>query len=154
MYFLEFGKLKQDARHSHVTVVMKFLLSTPTAIGGFARQAGCRRAWKGTDQARRWAGTYEAYAEALMRRPTSKTSAGGGQPARNASRTNSAGEYEEPATARTLSFPALGLDLPFVKALQKAFPNVQQPTDIQAQLIPEILAGKDVLLRDATGSGK
>lgn len=53
-----------------------------------------------------------------------------------------------------LSFESLGLGLPFIKVLQKAFPKVETPTDIQAQLIPAILGTQDVLLKDVTGSGK
>jgi len=76
--------------------------------------------------------TYEANAESLARRKMT----------------------EEGSEERGLSFAALGLDAGFVKALHSAFPNVQEPTAVQAKLIPEILAGKDILLKDATGTGK
>lgn len=76
--------------------------------------------------------TYEAYAEALARR----------KPA------------EEGLGERRLSFAALGFEPTFVTALQKAFPNVQEPTAVQEKLIPEILSGKDILLKDGTGTGK
>lgn len=76
--------------------------------------------------------TYEAYTESLARRKMA----------------------EEGSEERRVSFTALGLDARFVKALHSAFPNVQEPTAVQAKLIPEILAGKDILLKDATGTGK
>jgi len=76
--------------------------------------------------------TYEAYTESLARRKMA----------------------EEGSEERRVSFAALGLDARFVKALHSAFPNVQEPTAVQAKLIPEILAGKDILLKDATGTGK
>ncbi|PPQ62986.1 hypothetical protein CVT24_006092, partial [Panaeolus cyanescens] len=53
-----------------------------------------------------------------------------------------------------LSFEALGLDKKFVAALRTAFPDVIQPTEVQEKLIPELLGGKDILLKDCTGSGK
>jgi hypothetical protein len=52
------------------------------------------------------------------------------------------------------SFHALGLKEDVLKALADAFPNVQQPTKTQAEFIPAVLSGKDVLLKDQTGSGK
>jgi superfamily II DNA/RNA helicase len=76
--------------------------------------------------------TYEAHAESLARRKTT----------------------EEGSEERRPSFAALGLDVNFVKALHSSFPNVQEPTAVQAKLIPEILGGKDILLKDATGMGK
>ena len=76
--------------------------------------------------------TYETYAESLARRkPT-----------------------EEDWRERRLSFAALGFAPTFINALQKAFPSVQEPTNVQEKLIPEILSGKDILLKDATGTGK
>lgn len=76
--------------------------------------------------------TYEAHAESLAKRKLA----------------------EEGSGERRLSFTAMGLEATFVKALQKAFPNVQEPTVVQEKLIPEILSGKDILLKDATGTGK
>lgn len=55
--------------------------------------------------------------------------------------------------ART-TFADLGLHPPIIAALKSAFPNVQYPTEAQAKYIPAILSGKDVLLKDETGSGK
>ena len=52
------------------------------------------------------------------------------------------------------SFSRIGLSLPLEKALHKAFPNVQYPTAIQRKVIPAIYKGHDVLLKDATGTGK
>ncbi|KAF8647905.1 hypothetical protein AX16_006437 [Volvariella volvacea WC 439] len=52
------------------------------------------------------------------------------------------------------TFEDLGLHPPIVAALRSAFPNVTGPTETQAQFIPAILSGRDVLLKDVTGSGK
>ncbi|KAJ7706294.1 P-loop containing nucleoside triphosphate hydrolase protein [Mycena rosella] len=52
------------------------------------------------------------------------------------------------------SFGALGLHPPIVSALRTAFPNIKDPTENQAVLIPALLAGHDVFLEDQTGSGK
>ncbi|KAF8973692.1 P-loop containing nucleoside triphosphate hydrolase protein [Flammula alnicola] len=99
--------------------------------------------------------TYEAYAESLMKRKSTVDA----KNKLNATVTEHeheeehGHELEEEHQAR-LSFPALGFDSGFVRALQTAFPNVNEPTAIQEKLIPEILSGKDILLRDATGSGK
>ncbi|THH06812.1 hypothetical protein EW145_g3823 [Phellinidium pouzarii] len=41
-----------------------------------------------------------------------------------------------------------------VKALGKAFPDVKRPTLSQAEFIPAILKGQDVVLQDETGTGK
>ncbi|KAM6498394.1 P-loop containing nucleoside triphosphate hydrolase protein [Amanita muscaria] len=54
----------------------------------------------------------------------------------------------------SVSFEELGLHPPIVTALRRAFRNVIHPTESQAQFIPAVLSGKDVLLRDLTGSGK
>ena len=52
------------------------------------------------------------------------------------------------------SFESLGLDAAFMRAVQKAYPNVKTPTDTQAQLISAILGTQDILVKDVTGSGK
>lgn len=52
------------------------------------------------------------------------------------------------------SFRSVGVEPSLVKALRKAFPNVRRPTAVQARLIGEILEGRDILLKDDTGSGK
>lgn len=51
-------------------------------------------------------------------------------------------------------FETLGLHPPIVAALQKAFPHIKGPTAAQEKFIPAILGDKDVLLKDATGTGK
>lgn len=52
------------------------------------------------------------------------------------------------------SFETIGLRPAIVSALLKAFPNVQRPTNAQAEFIPAIMSGSDVLLKDETGTGK
>jgi hypothetical protein len=112
-----------------VTCVMKLLSSSSISrVVRFTR-------WKMHGQVwgiRGMSSTYEAYAESLAKRKLA----------------------EEGSGERRLSFTAMGMDATFVKALQKAFPNVQEPTVVQEKLIPEILSGKDILLKDATGTGK
>ena len=53
-----------------------------------------------------------------------------------------------------VNFEDLGLHPPIVAALRRAFPNLARPTEAQAKFIPAILNGKDILLKDSTGSGK
>lgn len=53
-----------------------------------------------------------------------------------------------------LTFEELGVREPIVKALQVAYPDVRFPTTSQSEFIPAILSGRDVLLKDATGTGK
>lgn len=57
-------------------------------------------------------------------------------------------------TGGRVTFEQLGLHPPIVSSLRQAFPDVKYPTEVQAKFIPAVLAGKDVLLKDATGSGK
>ena len=52
------------------------------------------------------------------------------------------------------SFEAIGIDRMVARALGSAFPNIQRPTAAQAQFIPAVLQGKDVLLKGETGTGK
>ncbi len=47
----------------------------------------------------------------------------------------------------------MGIKEAICKALQQNF-NITKPTPCQQQLIPPILSGNDVLIRDLTGSGK
>jgi superfamily II DNA/RNA helicase len=51
-------------------------------------------------------------------------------------------------------FTALGLRPQIIDALQKAFPNVQAPTKVQQKFITAVNDGMDVMLKDATGTGK
>ena len=48
----------------------------------------------------------------------------------------------------------LGVPASVSAALRTVFPHIAKPTKTQAQLIPAILPGKDVLLKDHTGTGK
>ncbi|CAA7259950.1 unnamed protein product [Cyclocybe aegerita] len=63
-------------------------------------------------------------------------------------------EHRRPTRQPNASFRTLGFDPQFMKALQTAFPNVKRPTAVQEKLILEILGGRDILLKDDTGSGK
>ncbi len=55
-------------------------------------------------------------------------------------------------TAARTTFSALGLPALLVKALARA--GITAPTAVQAAVIPDALAGRDILGRAATGSGK
>ncbi|KAL0951341.1 hypothetical protein HGRIS_008045 [Hohenbuehelia grisea] len=59
-----------------------------------------------------------------------------------------------PTPSEPVTFESIGIRRPIVKALAAAFPNVQSPTPMQQRFIPALLSGKDVLLKDETGSGK
>jgi ATP-dependent RNA helicase DeaD len=50
------------------------------------------------------------------------------------------------------TFKELGLSEPLVEALQHL--GYEQPTPIQEQAIPELLAGRDVIGQAQTGTGK
>ncbi len=52
----------------------------------------------------------------------------------------------------TISFESLGVSEARVKKLEKL--GFDQPTDVQAQAIPELLKGKDVVGQSQTGTGK
>jgi len=83
----------------------------------------------------RWMSTtYDEYAKTMARRPTASV--------------------EQKVERQKLTFPTLGLEPKFVKALQTAFPKVEGPTEVQERLLPEVLGNKDILLKDITGSGK
>ena len=56
----------------------------------------------------------------------------------------------QPAQAQT--FAALGVPAPFVDALARR--GITTPTPIQAATLPDSLAGRDLLGRGRTGSGK
>ena len=58
------------------------------------------------------------------------------------------------ADSEPVNFEDLGLHPPIVTALRHAFPNLGRPTEAQAKFIPAVLDGRDILLRDFTGSGK
>ncbi|KAF9967719.1 hypothetical protein BGZ70_008467 [Mortierella alpina] len=51
------------------------------------------------------------------------------------------------------AFESLGIYAPLATNLKSAM-TIQEPTALQRQFIPPILEGKDVLIRDTTGSGK
>lgn len=55
---------------------------------------------------------------------------------------------------QTLSFEELGVDHYVLKGVKRAFPHVETPTPLQLNFIPAILEGRDVLIKDNTGTGK
>lgn len=57
-------------------------------------------------------------------------------------------------TVKAFGFRELGIHDVVSRSLEKAYPNIRRPTLAQAEFIPAILGGKDVLLQDATGTGK
>src|SRR5687768_17422614 len=58
----------------------------------------------------------------------------------------------EAAAAGTTTFAELGLEPRLVKALESL--GYEEPTPIQREAIPPLLAGRDVLGQAATGTGK
>ncbi|KAF7799250.1 hypothetical protein EIP86_010482 [Pleurotus ostreatoroseus] len=52
------------------------------------------------------------------------------------------------------TFEDVGLQRSVVTALQDAFPNVRRPTQMQVEFLEAALGGRDVLLKDKTGTGK
>lgn len=61
-------------------------------------------------------------------------------------------EQADSVSMRLPAFAALGLSEKVLEALVKS--GYEQPTPIQAAIIPEMLAGRDVLAQSQTGSGK
>ncbi|KAF9787222.1 P-loop containing nucleoside triphosphate hydrolase protein [Thelephora terrestris] len=53
-----------------------------------------------------------------------------------------------------LSWKRLGVPASVAATVRSVFPHIEKPTKTQARLIPAILSGKDVLLKDQTGTGK
>ena len=53
-----------------------------------------------------------------------------------------------------VSWKRLGVPAPVAATLRTVFPHIAKPTKTQARLVPAILSGKDVLLKDHTGTGK
>ncbi|THV07671.1 P-loop containing nucleoside triphosphate hydrolase protein [Dendrothele bispora CBS 962.96] len=70
------------------------------------------------------------------------------------SRSTDTDTRREEISSTSSPFVDLGVRPPLAKALHVAFPNVKGPTRIQADLIPAVLTGKDVILQDDTGVGK
>ena len=61
-------------------------------------------------------------------------------------------EYFDVSVRPWADFSKLGLSAPIVKALGRA--KITTPTPVQAAVLPDAIAGRDVLGRAATGSGK
>ena len=62
--------------------------------------------------------------------------------------------YTPKDTKTSETFANLGVSPSICRGLREAYPNVTHPTALQTQFIPAVLSGKDVLLKDFTGSGK
>ncbi|KAI1793852.1 P-loop containing nucleoside triphosphate hydrolase protein [Ganoderma leucocontextum] len=60
----------------------------------------------------------------------------------------------KPLTSEEYGFEQLRLQRDIVEALHLAYPSVKHPTLVQRRFIHAVLGGKDVLLRDKTGTGK
>lgn len=52
------------------------------------------------------------------------------------------------------TFESIGIRAPIASAMRAAFPDIQYPTKAQNDFIPAVLSGRDVLLKDDTGTGK
>ncbi|KAG5653591.1 hypothetical protein H0H81_012098 [Sphagnurus paluster] len=106
----------------------------PTAVTLLGRQWACRNQWQYFGlQTRLMGRSAEALTDALAQVEQPKYSA---------------------TTTRKARFEDLGLHPPIIASLYTAFPNVKVPTETQAKFIPAVLSGKDVLLKDETGTGK
>ena len=68
-------------------------------------------------------------------------------------RNNSTISSSEPELV-DISWKRLGVPASVAATIRSVFPHIVKPTKTQAQLIPAILSGKDVLLKDHTGTGK
>ena len=64
----------------------------------------------------------------------------------------SAGVASKDVKSDTIQFHELGLDTRLLQAIAEQ--NFNAPTPVQAKAIPLALAGKDILARSQTGSGK
>jgi superfamily II DNA/RNA helicase len=95
---------------------------------GIRRQSTRRLQWWKLTTARRMSRSAEAHADAIA--------------------------MQSAQPGKRITFDDLGLHPPILASLRAAFPNVQYPTEAQEKFIPAILSGRDVLLKDATGSGK
>lgn len=51
-----------------------------------------------------------------------------------------------------MGFAALGIDAHYVKKLREI--NIEEPTDVQKEAIPMMLAGRDLIAQSQTGTGK
>jgi superfamily II DNA/RNA helicase len=62
--------------------------------------------------------------------------------------------HSSPPFISPSTFESAGIRAPIASALRLAFPDVKHPTRAQTEFIPAILSGEDMLLKDATGTGK
>jgi superfamily II DNA/RNA helicase len=63
-------------------------------------------------------------------------------------------ESEGDALPKTRSFAKLGIRDTILSGMNAAFPHIQAPTRVQERFITAISEGKDLMLKDATGTGK
>jgi hypothetical protein len=129
-------------------VICMYLLS-PSMMSGLTRQSVCHRMLNGTVILKRMI---------VCRRSSSRPSLQSSTvthvqpPILQFQRTTSTEENGPPFSDK--SFRLIGLEPNLVQALRKAFPNIKRPTKVQESLVTEILGGRDILLKDRTGSGK